>query len=245
MEVHKHPHHVTHAKKWGEYFLEFIMIFLAVTLGFFAENFREHLGDSKKEKEFITSLISDLKEDTIALTRNLRGWRRDNLITDSLLLYLKKEKTPINNKLLYQLIKADFFRFDQFKYNNHTIEELKSSGNFGLIKKRLIIDSVLNYDTDMKYLLALEMDVKDLMLTSKNLEYKIFDYGLLNRSDSNIIMSDSKELFQLLTKDNAIINELYNTIYSYSVLSIYHEDLTKKILTRAIHLLKLILHEYY
>ncbi len=21
MEVHKHPHHVTHKKKWGEYFL--------------------------------------------------------------------------------------------------------------------------------------------------------------------------------------------------------------------------------
>ena len=34
MEVHKHPHHVTHKKKWGEYFLEFLMIFLAVTLGF-------------------------------------------------------------------------------------------------------------------------------------------------------------------------------------------------------------------
>jgi hypothetical protein len=27
MEVHKHPHHVTHKKKWGEYLLEFVMIF--------------------------------------------------------------------------------------------------------------------------------------------------------------------------------------------------------------------------
>ncbi len=30
MEVHKHPHHVTHKKKWGEYLLEFFMLFLAV-----------------------------------------------------------------------------------------------------------------------------------------------------------------------------------------------------------------------
>src|SRR5205085_10193866 len=37
MEVHKHPHHVTHKKKWGEYLLEFLMLFLAVTMGFFAE----------------------------------------------------------------------------------------------------------------------------------------------------------------------------------------------------------------
>jgi len=38
MEVHKHPHNVTHKKKWGEYFLEFLMLFLAVFLGFVAEN---------------------------------------------------------------------------------------------------------------------------------------------------------------------------------------------------------------
>ena len=26
MEVHKHPHHVTHKKKWGEYLLELTLI---------------------------------------------------------------------------------------------------------------------------------------------------------------------------------------------------------------------------
>jgi len=41
MEVHKHPHHVAHKKKWGEYLLEFFMLFLAVFLGFVAENVRE------------------------------------------------------------------------------------------------------------------------------------------------------------------------------------------------------------
>jgi hypothetical protein len=41
MEVHKHPHHITHKKKWGEYLLEFFMLFLAVLLGFGAENIRE------------------------------------------------------------------------------------------------------------------------------------------------------------------------------------------------------------
>jgi len=43
MEVHKHPHHVTHKKNWKEYLLEFLMIFLAVFLGFVAENIREHI----------------------------------------------------------------------------------------------------------------------------------------------------------------------------------------------------------
>jgi len=40
MEVHHHPDLHHKPKKWKEYFLEFLMIFLAVTLGFFAESYR-------------------------------------------------------------------------------------------------------------------------------------------------------------------------------------------------------------
>src|SRR4249920_3738307 len=57
MEVHKHPHHVTHKKNFGEYLLEFIMLFLAVFLGFLAENLRERIVEHKIEKEYIQSLI--------------------------------------------------------------------------------------------------------------------------------------------------------------------------------------------
>jgi hypothetical protein len=43
MEVHKHPHGVRYKKKWGEYVLEFLMIFLAVFLGFLTENMKEKI----------------------------------------------------------------------------------------------------------------------------------------------------------------------------------------------------------
>jgi hypothetical protein len=67
MEVHKHPHHITHKKKWGEYLLEFLMLFLAVFLGFIAENFRERAVEGKKEKEYIKSIVEDLKTDSTNL----------------------------------------------------------------------------------------------------------------------------------------------------------------------------------
>jgi hypothetical protein len=38
MEVHQHSH--TPRKKWHHYFWEFLMLFLAVTLGFLVENQR-------------------------------------------------------------------------------------------------------------------------------------------------------------------------------------------------------------
>src|ERR1044071_6020954 len=59
MEVHKHPHHVTHKKKWGEYLLEFLMLFLAVFLGFVAENIREHNVEREREKELAISFYNE------------------------------------------------------------------------------------------------------------------------------------------------------------------------------------------
>src|SRR5262245_46917424 len=76
MEVHHHPHVESMSaghtgKRFKEYFLEFIMIFLAVSLGFFAENFRETIGNREKEKHFMRSLIADLQVDTAELVRNI------------------------------------------------------------------------------------------------------------------------------------------------------------------------------
>jgi hypothetical protein len=55
MEVHHHPH-LPHSKKFKEYFLEFLMIFLAVTMGFFAESLREHMSEKKRKKNISKAL---------------------------------------------------------------------------------------------------------------------------------------------------------------------------------------------
>ena len=57
MEVHHHPH--VEKKNLKEYFLEFLMIFPAVTMGFFAENIREHFVNKKKERQYIKSFVED------------------------------------------------------------------------------------------------------------------------------------------------------------------------------------------
>src|SRR6188768_3672428 len=58
MEVHAHTH--TPRKKWTHYFWEFFMLFLAVTLGFFVENQREHYIEGQREKKYIQNLVHDL-----------------------------------------------------------------------------------------------------------------------------------------------------------------------------------------
>ena len=61
MEVH-HPHHPSHKKKWSEYILEFLMLFLAVTMGFIAENIREKFTENERSDELMKSFISDVRE---------------------------------------------------------------------------------------------------------------------------------------------------------------------------------------
>src|SRR6187551_2570699 len=64
MEVHHHPDLHHKKKNFKEYFLEFLMIFLAVTLGFFAESLREHINDNEKREQYVQSLVEDLESDT-------------------------------------------------------------------------------------------------------------------------------------------------------------------------------------
>ncbi len=60
MEVHHHPDLHHKKKNFKEYFLEFLMIFLAVTLGFFAESYREHLSEQKNSKELLEAFKQEL-----------------------------------------------------------------------------------------------------------------------------------------------------------------------------------------
>ena len=82
MEVH-HPHHPTHKKKWVEYLLEFFMLFLAVTLGFFAENIREHMAEKELEKEYMISMLEDLRSDTPILKSVINEFELSHSSVDS------------------------------------------------------------------------------------------------------------------------------------------------------------------
>lgn len=69
MEVHHHPDLHHKERPWKEYFLEFVMIFLAVTLSFFAETIREHFSEEGKAKELAESLYKEIYSDSVAIRR--------------------------------------------------------------------------------------------------------------------------------------------------------------------------------
>ena len=68
MEVHHHSHK---PKNWKEYITEFVMLFTAVTLGFFAENLREHQIVENHKIQNLTAMINDLKQDSIEIDNRI------------------------------------------------------------------------------------------------------------------------------------------------------------------------------
>ena len=142
MEVHHHPH--VEKKNFKEYFLEFLMIFLAVTLGFIAENIREGLGDKSKEKEYISSIKKDLAEDTSALNIWIPELFRRVNDFDTLISLLQVQGFNLRGGDLYYYARLST-RSRVFSANNNTITELKNSGNFRLITNKIIIDKLINF----------------------------------------------------------------------------------------------------
>ncbi len=72
MEVHHHPQLNHTSKPWKEYLLEYFMIVLAVTTGFFAESLRESIGKKEREKQNIETLVNCIISDTIQLHKVIK-----------------------------------------------------------------------------------------------------------------------------------------------------------------------------
>jgi type III secretory pathway component EscV len=82
MEVHHHPQ--VEKKNFKEYFLEFLMIFLAVTLGFFAENIREHFSEQKSTREYLETFQQELQRNKNILKQEKKMLLQKIPVIDSL-----------------------------------------------------------------------------------------------------------------------------------------------------------------
>jgi hypothetical protein len=150
MEVHHHPDIHHKPKKWKEYLLEFLMIFLAVTLGFIAESFREHLTERAKEKQYIEGFISNLKDDTASLRHVIEADRLQAKGIDSMLMLAHVNLADDSNrKSFYYYVVKYCYNSTSFKSNDATLQQLKSTGDYRLIERDHVADSLTKYDRDI------------------------------------------------------------------------------------------------
>lgn len=147
MEVHLK--HVNRDKKreWKEYIIDFLMILCAILLGFFSENLRDKQEDRIEEKEYMYSMLNDLKEDTLNLNITLKN--HQNLIAglDTLLNYLASPvHSPTYAKLIYAYSIQYTYWFIQPDFSELTIVQLKNGGGLRTISNSKVLNDILLYD---------------------------------------------------------------------------------------------------
>jgi hypothetical protein len=146
MEVHHHSHK---PKNWKEYITEFIMLFAAVTLGFFAENIREHSIITHRIEQNKIAVLKDLENDaatidSILVTEQVAINTFDRVINA---LYLAKNKN-INQEQLIDSIKAfpDIIATTFTLYvNNSSFKNMQSSGLLSYVEEEDLKNSLSYY----------------------------------------------------------------------------------------------------
>ncbi|HSZ84539.1 MAG TPA: hypothetical protein VK787_00825 [Puia sp.] len=225
MEVHHHPH--IEKKNFKEYFLEFLMIFLAVTLGFFAESLREHFVDETRIHEYMQEMVENLQYDSIRCALNYKTNTDREKGMDSLSVEIKNAtKGKINANALYYYAFKYFGGFGHAAFNNSAITELKNSGTFRLIKNKNITAELYDYYQRKVYAANVHMPTPEQV----DDETKLFnEFFMLSDLDDYVRSYDS------------ISDKTYNNEYNYQNI-LQHDPLLRLLKTNPTDLERLNTH---
>jgi hypothetical protein len=224
METHAHHLHTAPSHGWKHYLFEFLMLFLAVFCGFLAENFREEQVEHRREKEYMQSLIADLKGDRQILSQHILHVKTGLSMMDSVIAILNTPSLIGNNTgKLYYLARLGP-RLNPLSTNNRTFEQLKNSGNFRLVRAMATSNRIMSYYEKFPLIRLLDSVNETEFTEYKKIAAKIFDPAVfLKMEGSNSAINRINENPALRTADNELLQEL-------SVFSVYMHGTKKGIL---------------
>ncbi len=263
MEVHHKPDLHHKPKPWKEYLLEGLMIFIAVTMGFFAENYREHLGDDAKERQYMVSMINDLRKDVSnidELNRANDSVTKDcNVLIELLSDNLNNHQTIVN---AYAIFERSTLTFYDLTFSDVTLSQLKYNGGFRIIRNEKVIEMILSYDVSRTLLSSFKDDLSHYNnLVYDNEGRRVFNTRFLralldslNRAPETMYCFYPLQKLKaaiaeygsikLMTTDKSTIGFLCNDLRTYISHVTNYAGLTKLQKQKAIALIKLIKTEY-
>jgi hypothetical protein len=205
MEVHHHSHH---PKKWKEYVTEFLMLFAAVTLGFFAENQREHYIENLREVQYMESLIEDLSRDKFDVNESIKFTNTQISYYDTAIALLnEKNWTSYNIKQLYRAsLKIGGSRPTTFV--DRTSSQLRAGG-MRIVRDKKVATLLAEYWQRIDQLNDFEaVSLNGYKQDIKRMSYKIFDGNNYVDAKNKIIKDDAI----LLTYDRYYLIEYNNRL---------------------------------
>src|SRR5258706_4984908 len=143
MEVHSHTH--TERKKWFHYFWEFLMLFLAVSLGFLVENQREHYVEHQRLIRFTKQLVNGLERDTFIQNGIIDVLNLKETSFDSLRYFLA---LPKDDSIKWTGVYRNIWGLEnpfRYTYRKPVFDQINYSGSLRLFTNDHIADSLMDY----------------------------------------------------------------------------------------------------
>jgi hypothetical protein len=196
METHAHHLHKAPGHGWKHYLFEFLMLFLAVTLGFFVENLRERMIESHRENEFAKALYSELSDDSVVAANkiNIRLEKEKDMdylnhfFKDSSLTSLPRQFYPAYTTATYLI------NTYAFEPKDGILSQLRNSGSlryFKSIALQKLLGELTVYINNMRY--RNDQEYQYFASPVKLFILKYYDFGWLDelrKEDANINILD-------------------------------------------------------
>ena len=205
-------------KKWYVYFIDFIMLFVAVTLGFLAENVRDQQTDKNREISYLKNVHEDLLVDInrFEFVMSANNWRL--LMLDSLHMEINKVSPDLPS--LYYYIRNLAVR-TTFESSHLGLDQIKASGGFRLIQNAKIIAGIQDYERRLNSAMKLE-EIRERTLEQARFKMAVvFDAGTLYQMTKNQSMFKGEKTVRykrpahaapFVVGDRETFNELINFV---------------------------------
>ena len=161
-------------KSFRDYVFEFTLPFLAVMAAFLLNNVKEDYAEKQLEKQYMTSIISDLNDDIKMAESQIEFHTLKIAQMDSLLDFFEK---PIDVK---DIEKVNYLgklatRSVQFYCNEVTIEQMKNSASFRLVRNQRATAKIIDYYQRVNVIKLVEGREINEQEDFKRVAVKIFD----------------------------------------------------------------------
>jgi hypothetical protein len=220
------------------------MLFLAVFCGFLAEYQLEHKIEKDREKQYMVTMIEDLKTDAAMLETNIKERGSRITMIDSLTILLNSADRNLRGNDIYFFARSISPPTNIFP-NDRTIQQLKSSGNLRLIRNKDISNSIMAYDQLIRQTLF-ELDDEIVIRGEyRQLASKVFNTTVFHDMIAGDTVAKPKANPQLHTNDPDLVNEFIGALQYFK--RVHQAQLIRsgKLLTKAKDLSDFIKKEYH
>lgn len=248
MEVH-HPKSATHTKHWTGHLAEFFMLFLAVTLGFFAENYRERHIEREREEKYLQQLLIDLRQDTARIAFCLSFKTIKERQADSLLQLFHAPDMGLHTGLIYYYARLMPVR-EPFYGNEGTQRQLQNAGGLRMIHNDELVTLLNLYVTAKEKIYQIQemQDFKSLYMmetASRILKSTVMNSMLdIHRNHAyRYQLRPPEGNPPLLRTDLPAVEEYCNALVSVMTSEKYEYVLLERLRTQALKLMSVIEHQ--